>query len=166
MVRGQRWEMSSTLSAAPARALLGAARANSPVGFVVATLAIALQPSLTAMVVFALGPRPTCCMRTRRGRRAGGGRSDGLIGGDAGGVRSVVRADRRSELPVVVRRATHRAAHRRRHALPVGSERPRPFVHDARVGLSWCGDALVGGRVEGAFTSGADLGEYLVRSGR
>jgi predicted NAD/FAD-dependent oxidoreductase len=190
--RGPFREVVSTLPPAQTQALLGAAWASTAVGFAAATLAAALQPCLCTMVAFA-APLPGVAggwfvtdevlgwVAHDGGKPGRGGAASYVLHANAAWSAARWEVDPEvwsaqmlaafgrlfgplvgGELPAVV----HRAAHRWRYALSVEAERPGPFVHDARVGLSWCGDALVGGRVEGAFTSGADLGEYLVRSGR
>ena len=53
------------------------------------------------------------------------------------------------------------AGHRWGFALADGDPPPAKFVAEAR-GVSLCGDALGGGRVEGAYLSGLELGDALL----
>lgn len=61
-----------------------------------------------------------------------------------------------AELPPVAHLAVHRWLYAR-------CERPlcEPFLYDAARGIGVCGDWMVGGRVEGAFTSGTSLGDAM-----
>lgn len=58
--------------------------------------------------------------------------------------------------------AVYAVAHRWRYALP---EEPLtlPFLHDEGAGIAACGDWCGGPRVEGAYLSGLQLGQALVR---
>jgi hypothetical protein len=64
----------------------------------------------------------------------------------------------RRELPAVV----HAEAHRWRYALATGDGVPGGCVVDRELGLALAGDSLVGGRVEGAFDSGAAAARALL----
>lgn len=54
-----------------------------------------------------------------------------------------------------------RGAHRWRYALPTRVD-PEPFLHEPELGIGACGDWCGGPRLEGAFLSGAALGNALV----
>lgn len=56
---------------------------------------------------------------------------------------------------------THLAGHRWGYALAAGEAPAAPFVLE-HSGLAVCGDWLGGGRVEGAFVSGLELGDAMV----
>lgn len=61
----------------------------------------------------------------------------------------------------------HAAVHRWRHAsVPRTDTAGTPCWWDAAAGLGACGDALGGGGVEGAWTSGAALADLIVNTGR
>jgi len=55
------------------------------------------------------------------------------------------------------------SGHRWGYALAAGDAPPAPFVLESS-GLGLCGDALGGGRVEGAYLSGLELGDALLSS--
>ena len=57
---------------------------------------------------------------------------------------------------------THLVGHRWGYALADGEPPAEKFVLEAS-GLGVCGDALGGGRVEGAFVSGLELGDALAQ---
>lgn len=181
-------EVALTLPPAQVLELLGPALASSAVGFAAAALLESLRPCLCAMVAFAA---PVAAAAggwfltdevlgwvAHDGGKPGRGETPTYVlhAGAAWSERHWDRpeAEWTAELLAAFARVfgpalpevVHLGGHRWRYALAADVERPGPFVHDAHLGLSLCGDSLVGGRVEGAFTSGADLGYYLVASGR
>jgi photolyase PhrII len=89
---------------------------------------------------------------------AAGGRAGAQSGEAAGEPADAAPSPAPAPAPTLAPRVLEAVAHRWRYASPAdprGAE--PPFLWDAEAGLGVAGDALGGGRVEGAFRSGAGL---------
>ncbi len=89
--------------------------------------------------------------------------SEAHVPADTSGLAPVLLEAFEKTVGVTLPPTTHVAVHRwlyARCSAPICE----PFLHDAVRNLGVCGDWMIGGRVEGAFTSGHSLGEAMVRA--
>ncbi len=169
------------LPPAQATALLSDVGA-SPVADTARTLADALQPCLAALVAFA-APIPQVdgglfvtdeqlSFAAHDGGKPGrGDRATWVLHGTAAWSQSVLEADPQQSarqlvaafartLGTALPEVAHLEGHRWRYALAAERE-GSPCVVDRAAGLALIGDAVAGGRVEGAWCSGRAAAELL-----